>query len=659
MLYELLTGRPPFMGETGHDTLRQIVEDDPAPPTRLQNRVPRDLETIALKCLEKEPSKRYASANELADDLHRYLTGEPIRARPVSRRERAVKWARRHPTATALLFVVAASLVALIAGNAQLRRERDRAEANLDLANRERDRAETNLELAMRAVDGMLSEVGEVQLATEPRMEEKRRALLIKALGLHREFMKERGNDSRVRFSTAEAYRRLGDVRRLLDQHDEALAAYDRALALLGQLRADAPLERDYRQQTAHCRNFQGEVYRAAEKHQDAEQAYREASELEGDLARDFPDEPQYRQDLARTLNNLGLVLRKTGEPAQAERQFLRSAELLAELVKQFPDNERHRQLLGRAYLNLGTVIPKAERFDDVQDAYDRAISLLRPLTEKHPEQPDYQHELAAALNNMGNLLAIAKRFEDAQKLNALAKFRFAALVANFPNVLIYRQELANTCNSIGNVAYWLMDYEGALRDWSVSRNALESLLQKRPGMLTYQSDLGTAHFNLGLAHHKLGQNSLARENLTKSIEILEKLVASEHASYETLHDSYHNLAEVLVESGDHAAAAAAAREVATTSQSAVGHYNSACFLARCVPLAEADKQLDAEKRRELGETYADQSVAALRAALDKGFADLERLQADQATVLASITSRPAFQEVVQQVGHKLDGPSR
>jgi WD40 repeat protein len=156
ILYELLTGRPPFKGETALETLRQVTQTEPVPVRRLQPKVPRDLETVCLKCLQKAPGKRYPSAGALADDLGRSLAGTPIRGRPVGAAERAVKWVRRRPAAAALVALAALVLVGLAgAGWWSAVREhrhairetalRGEADTNADLYRSERDAARLNL----------------------------------------------------------------------------------------------------------------------------------------------------------------------------------------------------------------------------------------------------------------------------------------------------------------------------------------------------------------------------------------------------------------------------------------------------------------------------------------------------------------------------------
>ncbi len=140
ILYTLLTGRPPFIAPTMLQTLEQVRNNDPIPPRRLNRRVDRDLETICLKCLAKDPRRRYASAEALAEDLERWLDHRPIQARPSTRQERLAKWARRRPSAAALVLVSTLAVLAALTGSLwhnlvlhQVLNDRERALEESDL----------------------------------------------------------------------------------------------------------------------------------------------------------------------------------------------------------------------------------------------------------------------------------------------------------------------------------------------------------------------------------------------------------------------------------------------------------------------------------------------------------------------------------------------
>jgi tetratricopeptide (TPR) repeat protein len=223
ILYETLTGRPPFRAATVLETLEQVRTQEPVSPRRLQPKLPRDLETICLKCLHKEPKKRYPSAWSLANDLRRFLAGEAIRARPTPPWERALKWAKRRRTAAALAAVSAAALLSLVAGTLLYQEQRARL-AEHQLAERRRS------DEARNKVQDL---VYQAQSAVSRRDWQKAKPHLAGAFALvasEPSLADLRARVERLRAETDRALANQEGRRQALDRHRQFCTLRDRAL---------------------------------------------------------------------------------------------------------------------------------------------------------------------------------------------------------------------------------------------------------------------------------------------------------------------------------------------------------------------------------------------------------------------------------------------
>ena len=218
-LYELLTLQSPFDGRDRNDLIRQITEFEPASLRSLEPSIPAELETIVLKALRKEPADRYAAAQEMADDLKRFLDGRPILARRTTAWERLRAWSRRHPAivgtgVAALILLSAASLVSTAIvrrEQAKTLAEQRKAEAAYLREHQRAQEAEARFRLARRAVDELIR-ASEEELAHRPGMEGLRRRLLGSALAYYREFIAERRSDPDAQAELRDTTRRVETI---------------------------------------------------------------------------------------------------------------------------------------------------------------------------------------------------------------------------------------------------------------------------------------------------------------------------------------------------------------------------------------------------------------------------------------------------------------
>jgi tetratricopeptide (TPR) repeat protein len=628
ILYEVLTGQPPFEGSDGMNTLRRVVTEEPAAPSRLRPKLPRDLETICLKCLAKDAAKRYPSAEHLADDLRRFLNCEPIAARPAGPVERVVKWIRRRPVAATLVGVVAAASM-LLAGSFAWSYAR---------ILHERNQKQMSLQIARKAIDDLYTKMASERLFDEPQLDPLCEELLEKALVLYADLAREHGESLDVRRDIAMAWYRLGDIHRMRDQRREAEEAYGIAIQRQEELCRDDSRDPRHEQDLANSHNWLGELLREEGRSPElTEGHYQSALNLQRELVANHADDPKYRMEMARSHYNLAIVERETGRSLEARADCDRAVELLTALHDIYPAEPNYQQDLARALVNRGVLSRQDGKPDAAKQDYDRAIDILSGLHRESPNRTAYKSELAVALQDRGNLFWSLGRQSEAQREHKEALALLRDLVGNFSGRPHYRKKKGIVLNNLGTVQAASGDRSAAEQSWVQARTVFEELTEKGPEVADYQALLGMTLGNLGWLRTDEKNWPEARLLIEQGIQRLQAALLPNPRRPEwrqELRNQYQDASWTLIQLGDHAAAARAAEGLAGVfPDRAQDSYFGACLIARCVPLTK-----DSRQARE----YVEQSVTLLRTAVGKASPSLNRIP-DEKQVFEALSTHPDF----------------
>jgi serine/threonine-protein kinase len=529
LLYEMLTGRTPFTGAGPLETLALIRTVEPVPPRRLQPKVPRDLETICLKCLHKESARRYSSAEALADDARRFLEGRPILARPVGRSERLWRWCRRNPLAASLAAALAVALLGGVAGLTGLwlhaTAQRDRAEQERDRAEQERARAEANLNLAKKAVDDCFVLATEDVLLQQESMLRVRQLLLQKALPFYQDFQVQRQADLTLLADQARNSSRAALTHHLLGTYVEAAEAGARAVVLWNDLAAAYPAVSTHRQELAAALNQLGVTRRRLGQPAEALACYERARDLQEDLVRAHPETNAHRTTLANMYTNLGSVQQALGQGQAAVRSFERGRDLMEALLKTDPKSQLARHNLAALYTYLGVLQFSLGQVDAAQANHERALVLRAQLAAENVRDGYLQEQLAATYRNLAVLHY--DRGQPAQAIRALEQARdiLQKLTVALPDRPAYRGSLAGVCLGLSLAHGTNNDPATALHTGEQARAAYAQLAEAYPKAVAYQEGLARALAAVGLARERLGQVEPARQVLEKALASAEKLV--------------------------------------------------------------------------------------------------------------------------------------
>jgi serine/threonine protein kinase len=648
-LYEFLTLRPAFEGSDRQVLVRRILEDEPTRPRRINPSIPLDLETIVLKAISKNREERYATAQELADDLRRFREGMPTHARRPTLAGRIAKWGRRHRKAVRVSAAVAATMVVgLIVATILIAREQGHTQEALKKSEENVARADKYFRQARQVVDRFGIRHAE-QLAALPGAEPLRQGMLGETLSYYQEFIKQANDDPSLRSDLATTYFKVGTIREQLGGAQQALDAYRRAETLFKKLAAEQPANGRHLAEVAVCQNNIGWLLSQMGNTIDARSAYRDAIATQEKLVAEHETDARYRGDLALTFGNLGLLEQQTGDARKAAESFGQSLRIQEDLVRLSPADTSYQSGLAVGYNNLAYALSQTNG-KDAERCYQAAIDIQKKLAGAHPGDLRYARDLALSYNNLGALEAHLGRGEKSKDAYREAIATQEQLVRKAPAVVQFRRDLAVSHNNLGR-AYSESGDGGHADDYfRKAREILEKLVKDYPDELNYRSSLAGVMNNCGMMLEQLGQFDDAAAAYRQAID--QQLVAFRHAAdvtvyRELLSKHYWNYGRVLRAAGRPKDAAEAALERKKLwTNNAQRLYWVAVELAMAADEMSKDHKASGKKTSAIADQYAGQAVATLGEAARLGFAPLDDLRSNPD--LNSVRQRADFTRLME-----------
>ncbi len=484
-LYELLLLRPAFEEKDRHRLIKQVMTSEPARLDRLNPAIPRDLATIVHKAIEREPGRRYQTADDLGEDLRRFLDDEPIQARRISTLERLTRWSRHNKGLAAALSAVALLLVVLAVGSTLaaarfqvIAREKtelagareterlkaDKAREDAEKAGKaeaaQRQRAEANFARAIDAVNVSLTAVSEDELLKAPGMQALRQRLLQSALEFYEGFLRERGDDPTIRAGLAAAYLRVGNIHSELGQGPQARQAFQEA-------------------QTRFAR-----------------------------LVEANPSNVEMQHGLAESFLRLG--------------QHEQAIAIWTRLVQ--PNQSRFQSELGNACNSRATLLGDQKKTAEALDLHQQALVIRERLVALDPDNPDFRRDLGGTLNNIGVLLSRNNRKEEALVMYRRGVEHARIAWARAPQSLLTGRFLAIGLRNVALMEQQQGRDEEALRSYQESLDVWRQLALQNPAVPNVHAELLKTSREVALYQNRLGQKAAAEQSLYLARTALQRL---------------------------------------------------------------------------------------------------------------------------------------
>jgi tetratricopeptide (TPR) repeat protein len=577
----------------------------------LQRLLRGDLDLVVLKALQKEPERRYASAEQFCEDIDQFLKGRPVRAHRDHRFYHVSKLIQRHPVATA--FVVL-GLVALVIGLIGQR-------VSLVRACQEAIRSKTELRGAEATVDDLFTRIFEEHQFDVPGLQPVRAMLLERALLHYEDVLSQHGNDSMRDPHAAEAQTRIAQVTRLIGPPAEAVWQFEKAIEREQALVEQHPEMPQYRDDLVRTLIDLGEVLMSLEgKQEEALGLFKRAGQLIEPNNSTQSLSASRRRALIKLLGDVAEIERGAGQLGQAQASLQRALELATTpgpVKKPTPDDQ---VALASIHIALGRLLGVREgMFDQAVMAYTKGIELRQTMIREHPDRVDQIDQLARNLGELALLYQAAGHLEPADRAGRRASELFTELDRRFPDHVPYETSLYLACDMMSHLCNQRGESAAALEFAGQARGVLERLVTQQPSEPVFRNDLSRCHDFIGrLLRHK--------------------------RAYPDAFRSFQRAADVLESQ----------RELDPP-----GSYQLAISLAACVSLIGSGPDVDppddesklSSADRVRRQIYGKRAVTALDRAIAGGFANLQVCQTD--SDLDPLRDRADFQKLVKDLSDK------
>jgi eukaryotic-like serine/threonine-protein kinase len=616
ILYELLTGRPPFQGVSVLDTLDQVRKSEPVPPSQLQPKMPRDLETICLKCLQKDVARRYPDVAALAEDLHRFQSGQPIVARPVSAAERAWRWCLRNPTVAVLSASVAASLMAglitVLYSYMILSRKNVELRAATKLAQDKKTEAEIKEQRATKAAHAATEQNRSTVEAQ------------VEMIALLSSKLKHVPNIEGTRIE-------------FLDKATKGLEASAKAMT---DIRQDvgwnpADEEANWRQLARACQAL-GQQNLELNRIEDAMKQFGRMAEIIEQLASVTPNDPWARVRLGRTKRQLGNIAHeKLGDSARAIKYINEAIKIDEECVEKWPDVEPIKRDLANSLGQLAGIEMALGHLDKAREIYDREEDVRESFSSGLRNSSESRRELAGLYEKLAELcLRMTQKDEGRQYYDRSAALRDGVL-AEQPDFWPAIYDRARSYNNAAVLYFPKGDDPASAR--ALHQKALE-LIDKRaqadPENFETKKVLAETLYYVATTALYSGDNKASADGYERCLKLRLELASEPKAKMSQI-----DVMLALARCGKHAEAAKIAEMlVATPPRDEELYFFSACGYALAAGTAG---------NAALARQYVGKAVECLRKGKERGWADVASLETDPD--LAPIRNDPAFQALLAE----------